>query len=205
MGLIIAYFSGFWGTMELIATAISITCVYLASKHNQWTWFFGILGVIFFGFIFFEFQLYSDMLLQVAFFLPMQVWGYYTWKNMAAASGTANVTKSVSRQSMILLIVGIATMTGINGYLMATYTDASFAYADAWTTWMSIVAQILMIKKFWQSWAFWLFMDVGAIYIYAAKGLYVTSGLYSVFLVLAAIGLYRWYFDYNKNAFSVPS
>lgn len=205
MELIIAYFSGFWGTMELIATALSIACVYLASKHNQWTWFFGILGVLFFGAIFYEFTLYSDMLLQLVFFLPMQIWGYFTWKKMAESSGKASVTRSTSLHMLFSLAFLIVGLTVCLGYYMDNYTDASYPYPDAWTTWMSVVAQILMIKKFWQSWVFWFVMDIGAIYIYAAKGLYVTSGLYVVFLVLAGIGWYRWYFDYNKHAFTVAS
>jgi len=82
---------------------------------------------------------------------------------------------------------------------MATYTDASFAYADAWTTWMSVFAQVLMIRKYWQSWALWTIMDIGAIYIYFAKGLFVVSGLYFLFLCMAAYGTYKWYNDWKMK------
>ena len=57
---IVTYFSGTWGMVELAGTIFSLICVYLAAKHNQWTWLFGALGVILFGALFFQFQLYSD-------------------------------------------------------------------------------------------------------------------------------------------------
>ena len=82
---------------------------------------------------------------------------------------------------------------------MVNYTDASFPFADAWTTWMSVFAQILMIRKYWQSWALWVIMNVGAIYIYFAKGLFVVSGLYFIFLIIASIGLIKWYKDWKSQ------
>lgn len=196
---IITYFSGFWGAVELAGTVFSLICVYLAAKHNQWTWFFGAIGVICFGFLFFEFKLYSDAALQILFFLPLQVWGFMHWRKLAAQSNDSQVTLSLTGFAVVSIIAAIGIATGINGYLMSTYTDASFPFGDAWTTWMSVFAQILMIRKYWQSWALWVLMDIGAIYIYFAKGLFVVSGLYVAFLIMATFGLIKWYKDWSNQ------
>ena len=195
---IVAYFSGTWGLVELAGTVFSIVCVYLATKHNQWTWFFGILGILCFGPLFYHYLLYSDAMLQILFFLPMQVWGYMKWQELSQQANSQSITLSLLNSTVIYIVLAITGLTLINGYLMSTYTLASFAYADAWTTWMSVFAQVLMIRKYWQAWLFWVIMDIGAIYIYFAKGLFMTSGLYVVFLVLASVGLYRWYRDYKQ-------
>jgi nicotinamide mononucleotide transporter len=195
---IIAYFSGTWGLVELAGTVFSLICVYLATKHNQWTWFFGILGILCFGPLFYHYLLYSDAMLQILFFLPMQVWGYMKWQELSQQSNNQSITLSLRNDTVIYIVLAIAGLTLINGYLMSTYTLASFAYADAWTTWMSVFAQVLMIRKYWQAWLLWIIMDIGAIYIYFAKGLFMTSGLYAVFLVLASVGLYRWYRNYKQ-------
>lgn len=199
MQLIIDYFSGFFGIVELTATAFSLLCVWLATKHNQWTWFFGAIGVILFGYLFYEFKLYSDAGLQLLFFLPVQLWGFLTWRNMASESGEANITLSLSTVAIGQIILAIITLAAINGWLMTTKTDASFPYADALTTWMSVFAQILMIRKYWQSWVLWVSMDLIAIGIYLQKELYVTSGLYVVFLVLATMGGIKWYRDWKRG------
>lgn len=199
MEYIVNYFSGLWGTVELLGTISSLICVYLATKHNQWTWYFGFIGVVLFGALFYEFQLYSDMGLQLLFFAPMQIWGFLYWQKTANESNTDFYVENLGSIAIVSIVVSIAALTFINGSLMSTYTDASFPYADAWTTWMSVFAQILMIRKFWESWVLWIVMDIGAIFIYFSKELYIVSGLYVMFLVLATIGLIKWYNDWKAQ------
>lgn len=207
---ITTYFSGTWGLVELFGTIFSLICVYLATKHNQWTWFFGALGVILFGALFFQFKLYSDAALQILFFLPMQLWGFMVWQELALSEklneSNPKITKSFGNGDGVsatfvwsMVIIAIFGLTVANGGGMATWTDASFPYADAFTTWMSVFAQILMIRKYWESWVLWIVMDIFAIYIYFAKGLFVVSGLYVVFLILATIGLVKWYRDWKSQ------
>jgi nicotinamide mononucleotide transporter len=68
---------------------------------------------------------------------------------------------------------------------------------------MSVFAQILMIRKYWQSWVLWISLDVISIVIYFLKGLYVVSFLYFIFLFMATIGLIMWYKNWVKiNSYS---
>lgn len=197
---ILAYFAGPLGKVELFGTIFSAICVYLAVKHNQWTWFFGALGVILFGYLFLQFGLYSDAGLQILFYLPMQLAGFIMWRRAAKQAESNTVVLSLTAVQFALIAVGILGAAGVNGYLIATYTTgASFPYLDAFTTWMSIAAQMLMIAKYRESWVLWVIMDVFAIGIYFAKGLFVTSGLYVVFLILATLGGIRWYQDYAQQ------
>ena len=205
--MIIAYFAGPLGMVELFGTIFSVICVYLAVKHNMWTWFFGVLGAILFGYLFLQFGLYSDAGLQILFFLPMQAVGFYMWRQSATKAENKRVVRSLTLVQFALIGIGILAASGINGYLIATLTTgASFPYLDALTTWMSIAAQLLMIAKYRESWVVWVAMDVIAIFIYFAKGLVITSGLYVVFLVLATMGGVAWYRDYaaqNKESTNV--
>ena len=82
--------------------------------------------------------------------------------------------------------------TGMLGYFMASQTDASFPYGDAFTTCFSLTAQWLLSRKKLESWHFWIAADIVAIYIYASKSLHLTAGLYCAFLIMAIAGLLRW-------------
>ena len=82
---------------------------------------------------------------------------------------------------------------------MQTKTDASFPYEDAFITIASLVAQYLMIKKVLHSWMFWIVVDVVAIGVYWYKGLYFTTGLYVLFLMMAVIGYLEWRKVYNEE------
>ncbi len=208
MNLVIEYFNHTWGYVELLGTIASAICVYLAVKQNIWTWFWGAIGVGLFGPLFYHYQLYSDAGLQILFFLPMQVLGFMWWSNslpVPVKNFMAKLPKwlgkvgddlpviRLSTSTNIALVIGMLTITSVNGYYMANYTDASFPYVDALTTWMSVFAQVLMIKKVWESWVLWVAMDLIAIQVYMAKDLVVVSGLYELFLVLATMGGMAWY------------
>ena len=196
---VVEYFNHPWGYVELAGTIASAICVWLAVKQNIWTWFWGAIGVALFGPLFFHYMLYSDAALQILFFLPIQAIGYYWWKKKGPNHNDDLPVSSLSWRTNILIIWAITILAALNGYYMETYTDASFPYVDALTTWMSIFAQILMIKKILESWILWVAMDAIAIYVYAAKGLLVVSGLYGLFLILATIGGIAWYKSLMSN------
>jgi nicotinamide mononucleotide transporter len=204
VGAVTSYFAGPWGLLELAATIFSATCVYLAVRHNQWTWFFGAIGVVLFGILFFHYTLYSDAGLQILFYLPMQLVGYLMWRKAAQSTENDQYVRSLKSSHLLMIVAAAVAMAGLNGYLMLTFTtDVSFPYLDALIVWLSISAQLLMNAKFRESWAFWIGVDVIAIYVYFAKGLIVTSGLYVVFLILATMGAIAWYKQYaaqNKVA-----
>lgn len=191
------YFASPLGLVELAGCIANLVCVYLATKHNIWTWGWGIVGVLLFGYLFFQVQLYSDVILQLAFFLPMQFAGWYAWSKYGAEKGIGFVN-SFNPLLWVPLVASIGILTFITGFNMI-YVGAAFPYLDASILWMSVFAQILLNTKYWQSWALWVAVDVVAIYVYAGKGLVVTSGLYAIFLVIAALGLIQWYRQYKTQ------
>jgi nicotinamide mononucleotide transporter len=199
INMVVEYFNHPWGYVELVGTIASAICVWLAVKQNIWTWFWGAIGVALFGPLFFHYQLYSDAGLQILFYLPMQALGYWWWKTKGPKHNDDLPVTTNTYKTNILIIWSITMIAAINGWIMDVYTDASFPYVDALTTWMSIFAQVLMIKKIVESWALWVAMDAIAIYVYAAKGLFVVSGLYGLFFILATMGGIAWYKALQKQ------
>lgn len=205
LNAIIEYFSGPLGRLELLATILLIANVYLLAKQKLVNYWFGLAGVLIFGYLFREYQLYSDMLLQWVFYAPLQIIGYVMWrygKTLGSEISTGEDTMKIVTigwyprlfWSTMILIPAFAL-----GSYMAANTDASFPYIDALTTTMSVVASLLMLKKILENWIIWIAMDFIAIPVYYAKELYITSGLYIIFLGLATYGLYTWIKD-MKNA-----
>jgi nicotinamide mononucleotide transporter len=75
---------------------------------------------------------------------------------------------------------------------MARFTDAAAPFVDATTAGLSIAAQSLQSLRRVESWVLWIVVDLIAIGLFAWRGLWVTSALYALFLVLAAVGLFEW-------------
>lgn len=204
---IVTYFSGSLGKLELVATILLIINVALLGRQRLSNFFFGLAGVILFGFLFEAYKLYSDMLLQWVFYAPLQIVGFVMWKygrtlgspTASAQLDSMQVVWLRPRAWPFLLLAIVVIAAALGGY-MAHNTDASFPYADALTTSLSLVASVLMLKKIIENWVLWIIMDLIAIPIYFLKGLYVTSGLYVIFLVLAIMGLVQWVRDHHATA-----
>jgi nicotinamide mononucleotide transporter len=76
--------------------------------------------------------------------------------------------------------------------VLARFTDAALPYVDSATASTSLVAQWMMTRKILENWAVWVAVDVVYIGMFIYKGLYLTTLLYTVFLVLAIMGYVQW-------------
>jgi nicotinamide mononucleotide transporter len=183
--------------IEAIAVLFGLACVLLTIRQNIWCWPTGLVQVLLFIVIFYRVRLYSDLILHVIYVF-MQIYGWYYWLHGSEARNRLPVT----RMRPLILAGWILTAvagTMLWGYLMARYTNAAAPLADAFTTVASLIAQWLMARKKLESWCFWISVDIVAIGIYLYKDLYLTTGLYAVFFVLATIGFFEWRKSYQDG------
>lgn len=176
--------------IEGAAVVFGLICVWLTVRQNIWCWPTGLVQVALYIFIFYQVKLYSDLILHLVY-VGLQIYGWYHWLHGGKNRAPLPVSTLGSRSRIAWPLLVIAGTSGW-GYLMANFTDAAVPYGDAFTTVASLIAQWLMVRKRLESWLFWIAVDVVAIGIYWHKSLYLTSGLYAVFLVLATIGWFEW-------------
>lgn len=179
--------------IELFAALLGLVSVYLMTKQHILTFPTGIAMVILYIFVFYNAKLYSDMLLQV-FFALMQLYGWYHWlhgKKQDEKDEQIAVSR-LSSQQWYLYGIGIAGLTTLLGYSMYSQTDASLPYIDAFTTALSVSAQIMLTGKKIENWLLWIIADIIYVAMYAYKMLYPTALLYGIFMCLAAQGYREW-------------
>ena len=175
---------------EILAVIFGIASVYLSTREHIWSWPTGIVNVSLYFVVFLEAKLYADMGLQVVY-LILSVYGWYEWlyggENRTELH-VSRVTRSLGVRLAVMGIVGAALL----GTALARFTDAALPYLDSATTTTSLVAQWMMTRKILENWAVWVVVDVVYIGMFIFKHLYLTAGLYAVFLVLAASGYIQW-------------
>lgn len=185
--------------VEFIGTSFGLLSVWLAAKANIHTWSTGIINVLAFFAIYYQVQLYSDMLLQI-FFLFLSVWGLWKWNRKATDRAELQISVLSKRFSIILLLICVASI-GLVGWFMSMVHlyfpsifphEASFPYADALTTVLSIAASFLMANKKVECWYLWVVVDLVCIVLYVQKGVLFIAAEYAVFFIIAAAGLFRW-------------
>jgi len=181
--------------LEIIGVIVSAFAIWLTARRKMLCWPVGLVSVALYGWIFFDAKLYSDMLLQGAFAV-LQIYGWWVWLEQRKLNSPAEsaevrvqaVTPKALVSGVLLAIVGSVVL----GSLMARLTDAALPYVDASLTAFSLVAQYWTARRYIASWWLWIAVDVVYVGMFVFKGLYPTSGLYALFVVLALIGLRDW-------------
>ena len=176
--------------IEIVGAAFGLLSVYLTVRQHVWLWPTGIISVVAYAWLFYDIKLYADALLQVFFFVT-SVQGWYYWLYGGSNRSEPPITTLTLRQIVALGAGLVAAIIGI-GYLFATYTDAHIPFWDATISGGSVLAQILLMRKKFENWHLWIAVDVLSIGVYTYKGVYLTAGLYVVFLAMAIAGLLAW-------------
>ncbi len=175
---------------EVLAVITGIISVYLSTRENIWSWPTALVNVALYFVVFYETKLYADMGLQVVYF-ALSLYGWYEWLYGGENRTELRVSRTSQALGVRLAMIGIAC-AAVLGTLLARFTDAALPYIDSATTSTSLVAQWMMTRKILENWAVWAAVDVVYIAMFVFKRLYLTAGLYTVFLVLAVMGYVQW-------------
>jgi nicotinamide mononucleotide transporter len=176
--------------LELIAVMLGVGNIALLVRRSIWNYPFGIAMVALYFLIFWEAKLYSDMLLQL-FFLVVQLWGWWAWARAGGLDGPVTVLR-LSWRERWLWLAAVALAALLWGEAMDRWTDAVQPHWDACVAMGSIAAQILLTRRRIENWIGWITVDIIAIALYANRELWLTSGLYALFLVMSIIGYREW-------------
>jgi nicotinamide mononucleotide transporter len=184
------YASRCMNPIEAVATLLGLANIALIIRRSVWNYPFGIAMVVLYAHIFWNAKLYSDAGLQ-AFFLVVQFYGWWAWAQRRANDGLV-IVEHMSSRARIMWALASVVATVVWGTLMHRMTDAAYPYWDGSVAMLSVAAQIMMTRRLIENWWWWIAVDMLAIGLFAVKGLWLTAGLYGVFLVMATYGLIEW-------------
>ena len=176
--------------IEGIAVALGVANIALIIRRSMWNYPFGIAMVVLYAHIFWNAKLYSDAGLQV-FFLVVQFYGWWVWAQKQQDDGRVGV-EAIGVRARLLWVIASVVAAALWGTMMARLTDAHYPYWDGTIAMLSVAAQIMMTLRLIENWWWWIVVDVLAIGLFALKGLWLTAGLYGLFLVMATYGLIEW-------------
>ena len=176
--------------LELFGFATGAACVWLLARQNIWNWPLGIANNLLFMVLFTRSGLYADVGLQV-FYVAIGIYGWWHWLHGGQDHGALQVTRTPRREA---LVSGLATAagTGLVVLLLKRFTNSTVPVLDATVTGLSIAAQVLMARKRLENWWIWIAANLISVGLLIYKQLFITAGLYGVFLVLCVQGLVEW-------------
>lgn len=201
--------------IEAVGAVAGLLCIWLASLEKTINYLFGLINVTLFAVIFFQIQLYANLLLQI-FFFAANVYGWYAWsRRNSNAEAELKIRWMSPLKTGVLAVVCLATilllarfidpvftrlaqsmvsmlnMAGTNLAMPVLPPDA-FPFWDAAMTVLSVAAMILMTRKLVENWLLWVVINIISVVIYYLQGVYALSLEYIILLGVALNGSRMW-------------
>ncbi|MDE5408957.1 nicotinamide riboside transporter PnuC [Acinetobacter baumannii] len=176
--------------LEIFAVLISLIGVGLTVIRNMWCWLFNFFAFVLYAYLFYEFKLYGETILQF-FFMVVNFYGFYYWLKGKQQDHDIRIEPIAVQTAIIQMI--IAAVGGlVFGFVLKNFTDATVPMLDSQLAAFSLLATYWTSRKHIATWILWVFVDIVYVGMFIYKDLFLTSALYAAFVLMAAYGWYQW-------------
>ena len=184
-----------WGSpvswLEVVAFVLAVAMVVLNMRVNPLAWPLAIASSMLYLGLFWNSKLYGDAGLQV-FFAVVAVWGWWQWLRGRQADGAALQVRPLPVAHRWKLLAALGVAWPATGLFLKTFTDTDVPWWDAFPTAASVLGQWLLGRKYLENWAVWIVANVVSTALFAYKGLWLTTLLYTLFIAMSFIGWLAW-------------
>lgn len=187
--------------LEWTAVIFGLMSVWFSMKENILVYPTGIISVLIYVYLSFNYLLYADAGVNSYYFV-MSVYGWYHWKDTDDDTDQIPVTKNSSKEWVISVGILVASFM-ILVFVLQNFTDSDVPIWDATTTCFAILGMWLMARKKVESWIAWIITDIISVPLYFYKGLVLTSFQFLFFTGLAVAGYFAWKKSLQKSESSL--
>ena len=174
--------------LELTAVVFGLTSVWCSKQESIWVYPTGIVSVLIYIYLTFQFGLYADTGIN-AYYLIMSFYGWYHWTDTEEGP---QIPITSSSRTEVVIALGLALGAFILIRFGLGYTDSTVPNWDATTTSIAISGMWLMARKKIENWIAWIVTDAISVPLYWYKGLPLTSFQFLIFTLLATWGYFTW-------------
>lgn len=175
---------------ELVAAAITVVSIWLATKENIWYYPTGLVALVMYTWVYFQARLYAESVLQVVCFVLM-VYGWYEWLHGGAHKTQLPVTRTPRWAWTSGVTAGVLGSAAVIAFQLR-FTDNPNPYVDSSLFTWSLVAQWMTARKWIENWLLWVAINTISVPLYIYRELWPTTVLYVALWVLAILGYRDW-------------
>ncbi len=186
---VLAEQAGNMSWLEAMAVVFGLLSVWYSKQENILVYPTGIVSVLIYVYITFQYKLYADMGINGYYFV-MSVYGWYHWTHTGDDKPQIPITINSTKENLVAFAVFTVAFFAIRFGL--DFTDSDVPNWDSLTTATAIAGMWLMARKKLENWVAWVITDIIAVPLYWYKGLLLTSFQFFVFTILATWGFFEW-------------
>lgn len=189
---------------ELLAVVLGVAYLLLAMRESLWCWHAAFWSTLIYLFLFWHADLPMEAALQL-YYLAMALYGWWHWKHGATDRTDALPIRRWAWRNHVLAIALLLGASALSGSMLSAYGLGRLPYVDSFTTWGAVLSTWMVTQKLLENWLYWLVVDAIALYLYVDRGLYLTSLLFLVYLVIVVFGYLEWRRHYREQAAALPA
>ena len=202
---VILSLSVYWrdSVIGIIAALTGVWCVILTGKGKRSSFIFGTVNVVFYALIAMKAKYYGEVMLNLVYYFPMNFVGWFLWKrHMNDESG--EVIKSSLPIKKSLVLYGCTAAAIFLYGLVLKAINGNLPFIDSMSTVVSVVAQILSVKRLTEQWVLWIVVDVVTVIMWAVN--FANGGesiatllMWSIYLLNAVFMYIKWKREVGTN------
>ena len=190
----------------LLAAVSGVICVILCGMGRLSSYIFGTVNTLLYAYIAYKARYYGDVMLNLLYYFPTNLLGWFLWsRNLNDATNAVIMKRMTLKQICWLFLFCVVSVTAYGFYLQLI--GGNLPFADSTTTVLSVIAQILMIKRFAEQWLIWIAVDIVSVimWVIALNGEGASIAvllMWIVFLVNAVIMFVNWLKHSTQEVYS---
>lgn len=182
--------------IAVLSSVCGIMYTVLAGKGKFYCYLFGLCGSGAYSFLSWQSMLYGNLVLYMFYYIPMQVWGLFQWKNNLKKDTTDIIKTTLTKKQRITLIILTTIATAVTTIVLHYLKDSN-PLIDATTTVLSVVGMYLTVKRCFEQWIVWMIVNFLSLLMWlnvAIHGtkVYATVIMWAVYLFLAVYFYFEW-------------
>lgn len=177
--------------LGIISGISGVISVVLCAKRRISFYFVGFIQTISYLILAYQNRFYGEVI-ENLFYLVTMIWGICIWKsNSDDAEDGAVKAKRFTLRMWIQTLAISAAATILAGTWLESIGSAQ-PFTDAATNVLAIIAQLLMIWRYREQWAWWLCIDVLCIKLWAVAGNWSMIAMYIAWTINCIYGWVNW-------------
>lgn len=175
-----------------------VLCVGLIALGRREGYLVGLYNSVAYAMLAYLNGLFGEVYLNLLFFVPTGVWGYFMWSRHTTKGKTVDMRQLGWPARLLVAFTCMLGTVGL-GWLLGLNPQQNTPFVDASTNVLSVVATFLMMWRFKEQWLLYIVLNIVSIAMWvmrfraggAAGDLMIL--MWSLFLLNALFGCWRWH------------
>jgi len=177
--------------LELVAALLGLVMVVCNIRVHPAGWPLAMASSALYGWFYWRSALYGQAGLQ-AVFIAVAGWGWWQWLRGRADDGQALQVRALPRGQRLRVALATLAAWPVLAWALQQGTAHPAPWLDALPTVASLAGTWLLARKHVENWPTWVAVNAFSIVLFVQQRLWVTAGLYTLFLLMALWGWRAW-------------